>query len=513
MLKEQFERNYGKIINIIGCVIFLTIAFRLFCNVTYLFRNPGFDSISHIAGLKNEDDIDMVYFGGSAAFVYWEPLKAWNDCGFTSYNYATNTVQAESIKAYIKEARSVQNLDLCVVDARAFEYYSDDEAEAGLRRSTDCMDVTSPRRYELLREYFSNRNVAEDTDELSYYLDIAKYHTNTENLASSVAWKYINNNAVSRNKGWEWMNKYGYLEEPENFITDERAELAGRGMSILEDLLSYCQKEDLKVLFVVCPFYITKEQYAKYNTIGDTVKAYGFDYLNANDYYAEMGLDFTTDFYNKNHVNLFGAAKYTEFLENYICSNYNLPDHRGDAGYSSWDEDYQRFLQEEQQHTETVQQLTLDVERGKEITAQLKQTSGLAEWNAIAEDSRYTLLIETNGEFDWPLRVSEQNILTKWELTEAKMNQMRIINSSEITYSNAEDGLESHDGTLGPWADIVYHMSVENNYCLLTINDEEIPMEQAGINIVIFDNNYRKIVDTVSISCEDGKCVVNHQAL
>ena len=32
-----------------------------------------------------------------------------------------------------------------------------------------------------------------------------------------------------------------------------------------------------------------------------------FSSLNANEYYDEMNLDFSTDFYNKNHVNLFGA--------------------------------------------------------------------------------------------------------------------------------------------------------------------------------------------------------------
>ena len=70
---------------------------QVFFGVTYLFRNTDY-SRRHIAGLKQEK-VDMVYVGGSAAFVYWQPLKAWNECGYTSYNYATDSIPAESIKS------------------------------------------------------------------------------------------------------------------------------------------------------------------------------------------------------------------------------------------------------------------------------------------------------------------------------------------------------------------------------------------------------------------------------
>lgn len=513
MLKERFIENYKKIIRIIGFVVFLVIAFRLFCNITYLFRNASSPSRAHITGIKNEKELDMVYVGGSAAYVYWQPLRAWNDCGFTSYNYASDTIQAESLKAYIKKVRAARNPELYVIDARAFEYYGQEETgvrEVGIRNGTDSMDITSPARYELLLKYLANRFPTENTDELSFYLDISKYHTNTGNLGLSDAWKYMDNRGTSPNKGWEWIDNYAYLEEPQEFATDERAELHKNSMGILEELLSYCQAEKLNVLFVVCPYHITKEEYAKYNTIEDAVKSYGFGFLNANDYYSEMELDFTTDFYNRNHVNLFGAAKYTAFLESYICSNYHLPDHREDSGYDSWDEDYQRFLQEEKQHAGIVQGLASEVMRGEKITTRMKKTSAIAEWSILAEDSRYTLLIEANGDYGWPRSISEQKILKKWGLAKGKTSEIRVVSGTEITYSNATDKMKSHDGTLGPWQDIAYHMSVGNDHCLLTIDGEEVPIQETGINIVVFDNNYRTIADTVFISCEDGTCVVNH---
>ena len=92
----------------------------------------------------------------------------------------------------------------------------------------------------------------EETDVLSYYLDIAKYHTNTGNLASSAAWNLRNNDGVSVNKGWEWVDAYGYLEEPADFQTEVRAELLEHNEEILTDLLSFAHKEEVELLFVVC---------------------------------------------------------------------------------------------------------------------------------------------------------------------------------------------------------------------------------------------------------------------
>ena len=43
-----------------------------------------------------------------------------------------------------------------------------------------------------------------------------------------------------------------------------------------------------------------------------------------------MQLNFDTDFYNENHVNIFGADKYTDFLIAYLKEHYNLPDRRKD---------------------------------------------------------------------------------------------------------------------------------------------------------------------------------------
>ena len=112
-----------------------------------------YDRIS-VVGIKEEKEnsLDVIYIGGSATFVYWEPLHAYSDCGFTSYDLATNTIQAESILAYVKYAQQYQNPDLYVIGVRAFQYYDEIGSEVGLRVTSDALDM-GRNRFELINTF------------------------------------------------------------------------------------------------------------------------------------------------------------------------------------------------------------------------------------------------------------------------------------------------------------------------------------------------------------------------
>ena len=50
---------------------------------------------------------------------------------------------------------------------------------------------------------------------------------------------------------------------------------------------------------------------------------YGLEYLELNEALEEIGIDPTTDFYNKNHLNTSGAGKTTDYLSE-ILKQYLL---------------------------------------------------------------------------------------------------------------------------------------------------------------------------------------------
>ena len=77
---------------------------------------------------------------------------------------------------------------------------------------------------------------------------------------------------------------------------------------------------DCEILFVVDPYSETEQHKMIYNYLEQEITQYGFGFLDANDYIEEMNMDYATDFYNKDHVNILGAEKYkkdclTDYLQ------------------------------------------------------------------------------------------------------------------------------------------------------------------------------------------------------
>ena len=56
-----------------------------------------------------------------------------------------------------------------------------------------------------------------------------------------------------------------------------------------------------------------------------------------------LGIDGAADFYDAAHVNAVGATKVSKELAKILQEDFDLPDHRGDAAYSTWDRGWEEF--------------------------------------------------------------------------------------------------------------------------------------------------------------------------
>ena len=59
----------------------------------------------------------------------------------------------------------------------------------------------------------------------------------------------------------------------------------------------------------------------------------------------EVGFDPLTDMADKNHVNAFGAEKFSSHLGDYISAHFNLIDKREDPKFNQWNIDVKEFSQ------------------------------------------------------------------------------------------------------------------------------------------------------------------------
>ena len=359
---EQPQKTSKKWI--LHTLVFLIIFGLLFVWVSYLFRPPTTDRKGLVGFYAEpENSLDVILIGGSSTYVYWAPYNAWHDYGFTSYDFSASSMSPALLKPLMQEAEKTQSPKLYVIDLRAFdvrEEHPDFYSEEYLRNITDSMDY-SVNRAKMVHDSYGYEQPALQYDPASY-LDLMLYHSRWQELSED-SFKYASRDVAEPNKGFlfiKWALLAPFEKHDYSDVTDVLP-LSEQTDQILHELLSYCRENDLPVLFTLNPYYqdspTTK---ARYNYIEGVVNSYGYDFLDANEYYDEMNLDFSTDFYHRDHVNLYGAEKYTRFLGNYLKEHYALEDRRSDPAYQSWNEGYPGWVERCAEQKQLIDQAIAD---------------------------------------------------------------------------------------------------------------------------------------------------------
>lgn len=353
-VETGFKYHLINIIQILGfsiCGLFVLLVL----NGVFKPQNHNAESVAGFYG-EEKNTLDMVYLGGSAAFVFWQPLTAYEEAGIASYDFASDTIQAELYSYMIKEVLKTQDPELFVIDARAFSYRDSVKPPDGVAyRNVLSYTPISLEREQLIQEIVP-KYLDETEDILSYHFDIGLYHTRFNELPYDIDFQLMafTGNYQNPDKGfWTVPTDTVRLLKKNEFKTNEKTALSDNTEAILDELINDLKKTNKKALFIVSSYNETKEHKKIYNFVEEKAKEAGFDFLDTNEYADEIGLDFKTDFYNDAHVNLYGSNKYTDFLVKYIKEKYNLPDRRGENKYESWDallngwHDHKKTLAEE----------------------------------------------------------------------------------------------------------------------------------------------------------------------
>lgn len=494
----------NPISTIIKSITFILLVSFVVTKLTYLFRNTSY-SRDHITGIKEEKNIDVVCIGSSGTFTSWEPFRAWENYGITSYCLATNALTPPMLKSYVKYAMKTHNPDLYIIDLRQIGNPDSDtilDREGGLRNGIDSFDI-SILRMECLRDcfdYYKSDSSISSIDYWSYYFDLAKYHTRLDSLNED-SFMNINNNLPSANKGFEFIEMYyEYLTYPNN-QTDEIGILTDRNRSCLEELLSFCEHYNLNVLFIVTPGWFDKNSMATYNAAEKMVEERGFSFINCNKYYDEIGLDFAKDFYNEGHCNVFGAEKYTNFMTSFVKEHYDLIDHRGDSNYGEWDTYAFNAMEKDKDQKRCVDDKINKANVARSHNLQLNNIKDIDSWVLKADSDQNTILITSrNSEI--------KNVYIPWNVTNSGNNIIRVFVGDNECFSSDAPLDSPYADVLGS-DDLGYSIN-SGMMALLSIGDNNFSFSKDGTYITVFDNNYDEVVDVIRIFDNGNKTVMEH---
>ena len=128
----------------------------------------------------------------------------------------------------------------------------------------------------------------------------------------------------------------------------KRKPLSVKSEHYLRELLDYCRSENItNIVFTRFPHAVTYKQIARFkrtNTAGDIIAEYGYDFLNFEKDFDDTGLDTAVDFYNPDHMNVYGQKKFTEHLGGILRDKYGISESELTASQKSeWDKSVEYY--------------------------------------------------------------------------------------------------------------------------------------------------------------------------
>ncbi len=285
---------------------------------------------------EERDSLDIVYLGASEVYSDIAPGYAYQHNGVTSYLFATQANSILNYKSQLKNILSRQDPDLIVIELNGAMYGDEEEAvkEANLRNYADHVPL----------DFTKAEWIAQNGGEhiLEYLVPFIKYHGLWGDMSESDRAerdKYRKTIFQDQQRGYNYLkgilNETTVFRNTQRSMNDSLQKSAGSKKPLTEteerglrDLLQYCKDEGLQnVVFARFPHIVVRRTFSRFersNTVGDIVAEYGFDYLNFERDYVSTGLDETKDFYNLDHLNVYGQKKFTAYLTDYLIENYGV---------------------------------------------------------------------------------------------------------------------------------------------------------------------------------------------
>lgn len=342
--------------------IFILIFIAILVPLTYMIRTNG-EVKDIFTGFYAEEDntIDVLMIGSSPVYPFYASPKIYGEYGITCYPLSSHVQRPSAALPLLKEAYKTQNPRVVVFEMRMYTM-EDGDMESNMAYARG---VTDNMKYSLNRLYAINRLVPDASERYTYYFDIFKYHSNWKTLVLPEQIACLTYEKKHPLKGFVIRDEVGPLEEeriPACTDITQTMPIPGEQEERLYELLDYLRERNQQALFIVSPYRVEEEEMKMFNYIGDIVESYGYSFVNMNRYYEEIGLDFTTDYYDYGgHVNTLGAEKCTEYLTELLLQ-FHLPDRRQEDGYESWEEAYEEYRE---QSADAISLIRERIEKGE----------------------------------------------------------------------------------------------------------------------------------------------------
>ena len=285
-----------------------------------------------------ENSVDVVMMGSSHIHCDIDTGLLWNDYGITSFDYSAAEQPLWITYHYLVEFCKKQNPKVVVLDLYSPARFKDDYQYDFIKQNVLGMRFSLNKIQMLLASVELDR-----LDEV--FPDFATYHDRFSDLTEEdYLFPFRVNEQMVNYKGFTPYLEVRPQEKPE-LTQGLSGGLTIKSEMYLQKIIDYTKKNDIKLFLIVTPYVTTSEDELVYNRIREIASMNEIEFNSTNYYYDDIGLDFETDFNDESHLNYWGAYKFTEYLGKELKSRFEIPDHRGDSAYESWEVNFHQIAE------------------------------------------------------------------------------------------------------------------------------------------------------------------------
>lgn len=333
---------------------------------------------------ESTDTLDVIFIGSSRYYRGISPLILYERYGITGYVRGGSMLAPLSAYYYLKDTLEYQSPSVVVLGLNFFNDLDYDSYEGKMRLAFDYM----PLSWQKFEGALDIAKASKWQTVLSYLFPLLRYHERWKDL-SPVDFSYLFMDRHYATKGWNPSSVANSSLKRSDRVMD----ITYHGNAVIENettlyyfdkIAQLCKKNGIELLILQTPSL--DWNYARHQSVQKLAEHYGvtfYDY-NLNEIWDEVGFDPKEDFYDKTHLNFWGAEKLNPHLGAYLRDRYGLPDRRGDTRYASWDEDVETlFLLRKEMNGIPY--------RVGQCTAQHLKQKVVLEWQAVEGVTSYTV--------------------------------------------------------------------------------------------------------------------------
>lgn len=288
---------------------------------------------------KDRDTIDMLFIGTSVVHTGVDVNYLYHEYGFTSYDLSADQMAGPNVYYFIKEALRYQSPQVIFVDVQPLSYagsqqsvslhYSFDHMKQGINRIQGIIEHPASAQNGNLFPFIEYHNRWEELEEMDFrYM----FQDKLNMLNGYFIYMAANDSPVPlSHEKTDWtLSELGYT------CTEE----------YLNKIVPYCREKGIECVLFRTPQSYSEAQAQYCDALEKYADENNIEFWNFNNYYDEIGIDFSTDFVDGQHLNYIGSRKFTAFLGKLISGRFEYTDHRGTEGYGEWDAayDYENYL-------------------------------------------------------------------------------------------------------------------------------------------------------------------------